>query len=322
MKFTNNHNVPLALAVWLVADNYDYQDRPDYISATSLMKPLRQLILSARTIQGSLTSDLSDYAARVMGNALHDSIEKAWLNNHQKSLALLGYPQQVIDRILVNPSDELVARTKDAIPIYLEQRAFKKVGKWTVGGKYDMVAEGVVHDNKSTSAYTWMNSDKDQDYIIQGSIYRWLNPTKITEDFIRVNFIFTDWSRAQARMDPAYPQAKVQAKELPLLSIEETEAWVVAKLAQIDKYWDAKDADIPECTDFELWRAPPKFKYYSNPAKTDGRSTKNFDDKAEADKFWKVEKGGAGIVIPIVGEPKRCNYCDAISHCQQAKRYF
>ena len=256
MKFTNNHNVPLALAVWLVADNYDYQDRPDYISATSLMKPLRQLILSARTIQGSLTSDLADYAARVMGNALHDSIEKAWLNNHQKSLALLGYPQQVIDRILVNPSDELVARTKDAIPIYLEQRAFKKVGKWTVGGKYDMVAEGVVHDNKSTSAYTWMNSDKDQDYIIQGSIYRWLNPTKITEDFIRVNFIFTDWSRAQARMDPAYPQAKVQAKELPLLSIEETEAWVVAKLAQIDKYWDAKDADIPECTDFELLLEP------------------------------------------------------------------
>ena len=321
-NITNKHNVPLALAVWLVADNYDYQNRENYVSVTSLMRPLRQLVLSARTIAGSLESDLADYAARSMGNALHDSIEKAWLNNYRKSMEILGYPEKVIDRILVNPSDELLARTKDAIPIYLEQRAFKKVGKWTVGGKYDMVADGVVHDNKSTSAFTWVSGGKDKDYQLQGSLYRWLNPDKITEDFIRINFIFTDWSKADARTNPKYPQAKVQAKEVPLLSIEETQAWVEDKLRQIEVYWDAPDDKIPECTDEELWRAPPIYKYYGNALKTDGRSTKNFDDAAEANRFWKQEKGGVGVVIPVVGEPKRCNYCDAIAHCQQARKYF
>ena len=202
MKLTNAHNVPLALGVWLVADNYDYQDRENYVSVTSLMRPIRQLVLSSRTARGNLEADLADFASRAMGNALHDSIEKAWINNYRKSMEILGYPKQVIDRILINPSPDLLARTKDAIPIYLEQRAFKKVGKWTVGGKFDMVADGIVHDNKSTTAYTWLTGDKDKDYQLQGSLYRWLNPDKITEDFIRINFIFTDWSKANARTDP------------------------------------------------------------------------------------------------------------------------
>ena len=235
INLTNKHNVPLALAVWLVADNYDYQAVENYVSVTSLMRPLRQLVLSARTIQGSVESDLADFASRAMGNALHDSIEKAWLHHHQKSMELLGYPKEVIDRVLINPSAELVSRTKDAIPIYLEQRAFKKVGKWTIGGKFDMVADGIVHDNKSTTAYTWLTGDKDKDYQLQGSLYRWLNPDKITEDFIRINFIFTDWSKVMAKSDPKYPQAKVLAKEVPLLSLQETQDWVEGKLAQIEQ---------------------------------------------------------------------------------------
>lgn len=34
------------------------------------------------------------------------------------------------------------------------------------------------------------------------------------------------------------------------------------------------DEEIPECTDEELWRSPTKYKYYSDPNKTSGRSTK------------------------------------------------
>lgn len=320
--YTNKHNVPLALAVWLLADNYDYQHRDNYISVTSLMRPIRQLVLSTRVINSDQEVDLAGLASRAMGNALHDSIEKAWVNNHEKSLKLLGYPDDVINRILVNPTPEQLTRTKDPIAIYLEQRSFKKVSKWEVGGKFDMVADGVVHDNKSTTAYAWLKGGKDGDYALQGSLYRWLNPDKILEDFIRINFIFTDWSAADARSNPDYPQAKTLAKEIPLMSIEETQAWVENKLRLIDQFWDAPDAQIPECTDEELWRGPTVHKYYANAAKTDGRSTKNFDNAAEAQKYWKQDKGGVGVVIPIVGEPKRCNYCDAVGHCQQARKYF
>ena len=33
------------------------------------------------------------------------------------------------------------------------------------------------------------------------------------------------------------------------------------------------------------------------------------------------EKMGKGVVLPTGGEPKRCDYCDAVSHCSQARMY-
>ena len=44
----NDANIPLYLAAWLANDEYDYVSDPKYISATSLMKPIKELILSGR----------------------------------------------------------------------------------------------------------------------------------------------------------------------------------------------------------------------------------------------------------------------------------
>ena len=42
------------------------------------------------------------------GTAYHDSIEGSWLNqNYVKSMQKLGYPQKVIDKIVVNPEGEV-----------------------------------------------------------------------------------------------------------------------------------------------------------------------------------------------------------------------
>lgn len=316
---TNRTNIPLGLAVWLVQDNYDYVNKDNYISVTSLMKPIRQIVLAHR-VSTQREEDLDDYISRALGNSLHDSIEKAWLTGHKKGLARLGYPESVIDRVLINPTDEQLAAAKDPIPIYLEQRAFKEIDGFVVGGKYDLVAEGIVHDNKSTSAYTWVYGGKDDDYALQGSLYRWLNPEKITEDYIRVNFIFTDWQKNQVGQNLAYPDSRCKAKEIPLMSIEATEEWVRNKLKLVRKYWNAPLDQIPECTDEELWKSEPVYKYYADPSKLTGRSTKNFTSLAEAAAF-KAEKG-KGIVITVEGTPKRCEYCPAYDACNQKDKYF
>ena len=325
MKITNNYNISLSLAVWLLHDEYDYVNEPNYISVTTLMKPLRHIILPRRIPRELVETDVSDFIARALGHSLHDSIEKSWVKGYKRSLALLGYPEKVIERVLINPTPEELASTPNAIPIYLEQRAKKTVevnGKtWTVGGKFDMVAEGIVHDNKSTSAYTWVYGGRDEEHQQQGSLYRWLNPDKITEDFIRINYIFTDWQKAQAKQNPNYPQKRVESKDIVLLSEAEVQRWVEWKLQLVMKYWDAPERDIPNCTDEELWMSDPKFKYYADPAKTSGRSTKNFDSLLEANAF-KAEKGNKGIVITVPGEPKRCDYCDAFPICTQKDRYF
>ena len=57
------------------------------------------------------------------------------------------------------------------------------------------VAEGKVQDFKSTSVYTYLNQTNKDKYILQGSIYRWLNEDTITRDTMDIHFIFTDWNK-------------------------------------------------------------------------------------------------------------------------------
>ena len=319
---TNLHDVPLTLAVWLLHDEYDYQNIPKYISVTTLMKPLRMIILSRRTPPAEREApDVVDFVARAMGTALHDSVEKAWVKGYARSLKMMGYPESVIKRVLINPTPEELAAAEHPIPIYLEQRALREINGWTVGGKFDMVAEGMVQDNKSTSAYTWVYGGRDEEHALQGSLYRWLNPDKITEDFIRINYIFTDWQKAQVAQNPKYPKQRVQSKDIDLLDITATENWVQRKLGLIEKYAAMPEKEIPLCTDEELWLSDPTFKYYTDPNKTSGRSTRNFDSKREADAFMS-EKGGKGIVVTTLGTPKRCGYCDAYDNCTQKDKYF
>jgi hypothetical protein len=323
MRVSNNSDISLPLAVWLLADDYDYQTDENYISATKLMRPLRHLVLPHRIPDKERPMpDVQDYIASALGKALHDSIEKAWTNGYTKALKMMGYSEDIISHVRINPDEP----EEGTIPIYIEQRAkrtIKIMGKvYTIGGKFDMVMEGKVMDNKSTTVYTWIYGGKDDDYRLQGSIYRWLNPDKITEDTIRINFIFTDWSAADARANPKYPQQRVAYKEIPLLTVEETEAWIIWKLTQVQKYWGVPENQVPECTDEELWRSAPKYKYYSDPLKTTGKSTKNFDALSEANQWWKVEKSGKGIVITVPGEVKRCGYCEAFNICTQKDRYI
>lgn len=331
MRITNNTGIALPLAVWLLHDEYDYISEPNYISVTGLMKPLRHIIIPPRIPKEEATPpDVSDFVSSALGKSIHDSIEKAWVKDPIKKLKMLGYPQDVCDRVLINPSDEELETTKNAIPVYLEQRGLRPFQGYTIGGKYDMVAEGIVQDNKSTSVNSWLFGSRDSDYQLQMSLYRWIDAhrpklgmkRRITEDFGRINFIFTDWSKMQARSNPKYPK-RVEEKEIWLLSLEETEQWVRNKLAQIEHHRNTPEHLLPECTEEELWQSAPRYKYFSDPAKANvpgARSTKNFDDLSEAHQFM-AEKG-KGIVITVPGEPKRCEYCPAFDGCTQKNRYF
>lgn len=322
MSITNKLNVSLPLAVWLLHDEYDYVNDPNYISATSLLKPIKQLILSKRVPKKLKTADVSDFVSSRLGTAIHDSMERVWTDEEARntSLAKLGIPESVFERIVVNPTDEFIKANPKAIPIYLEQRVKKEIDGFIIGGKFDMIAEGKLFDNKSTSVYTKIMGSKDSDYSNQGSIYRWLNPDKITDPNLYIQFIFTDWQKSNVERISDYPESRVMEHVVPLRTVEDTEEFIRNKLNQYKQYIDSDEADIPECTDEELWRSPPKFKYYSNPEKTTGRASKNFDDIASANLH--MAEQGKGIVIPVYGEAKACNYCPAAKICQQRKKYL
>lgn len=309
--YTNVSAVPLSLAVFLATDSYDHDTST--ISATTLIKPIRQIVLSKRVNNDEASVDLVQMVASRMGTAIHDGIERAWLYNYANALKILGHPQKIIDRVKINPEPQDIQ--DDTIPIYLEQRAHKVVGRHTVSGKFDFVGDGRVEDFKSTSTYTAINSTNDVKYILQGSIYRWLNPIIVTKDEMAIQFIFTDWSAARARAEPSYPQNRIQQRILPLKPVAEIDRYIRNKLDQIDQFMDEPEETLPLCTDEDLWRSAPVFKYYKNPEKT-ARSTKNFDTMMEA-RLRLAEDGGKGIVIERPGQVTACKYCPAFSVCTQ-----
>jgi hypothetical protein len=326
---TNTGDIALPLAVWLLDDNYDYIKEDNYISVTGLMKPLRQIVLPSRIPPEEQSLDVSDLIASSLGHAIHDSIEKSWSDGrHVRALRMLGYPQQIVDQIRVNPSDEEYAAGNGIIPVFLERRGIRPFGEHKIGGKFDLVADGIIQDNKSTSVFAWVKGTRDDEHILQMSLYRWIDAyrtqqglkPRITEDYGVINYIFTDWSKMMANSVGNYPPKRVMTKHLQLMSLDETEAWVVAKLALIQRWKDAPEAELPHCTDIELWRSEPVYKYFADPLKVTGRSTKNFDNLAEANRFC-AEKG-KGVVITKPGEPKRCSYCAAFDICTQKDAYL
>ena len=314
---TNKEDIPLTLAVWAVDDDYDYVNQENYISVTQLIKPIKQIILGMRVTDED--TDVSDLINAALGTSIHSGIEKAWKFNYKKNLKSLGYSDELINKIKINPKKEDLKNTD--IPIYIEQRNSIKVNDFTIGGKFDMVADGILHDNKSTSVYTWIYGGRDKDYCLQGSLYKLINKDIIKEDFIRINYIFTDWQKSAITQNIKYPLNRLVCKDIPLLSLEETQKFVEDKIKQIKLYKDSPEEKLPRCTDEDLWRAEPKYKYYADPTKTSGRSTKNFTSLEEANEY-KLAKGNKGIVIVVPGEVKRCIYCRTYNICKQRREYF
>lgn len=316
-QYANVGNVPLALAVFLASDYYDHSSDPDEISATTLLKPLRQIILPSRLAPGEGLPDLGGMMNNRMGAAIHDGIEKAWTTNHVRAMQALGYPQRVIERVVINPPVD--TDLTDLIPIYLEQRLKRRLGKWVITGKFDFIGEGRVADFKSTSVWTFKNQVNSTKYTQQGSIYRWLDSKKITQDEMDIHYIFTDWKAGMQRADPGYPPNRFHRQVFPLLSLNETEAFIKRKLALIEQFWDAPEEEIPACDDEELWRSEPVFKYYKNPdnaTKPGSRSTKNFDTLHDA-RVRQVEDGNVGAIKEVLGQVTACKYCPGFGACTQ-----
>jgi len=321
MAYTNYHNIPLVLAVWLAADHgYDLKRSSHVISATSLMKPTKSLILGNRVQQADNQEhvvDVRDLLPARLGTAVHTAAEVAWLEHRDTALKELGIPDKIIEKIQLNPD---TPSEDPQFDIYLEQRTSRAVGKWVISGKFDFVENGRVKDIKTTKVYNWIKGSNDEKYRIQGSIYRWLNPDIITDDYVDILMIFTDWSPWGAKTDKSYPPGNMLVRTLSLMSLEETERWILNRLAEIDRYLDAHQNDIPACTPTELWMDPPKYAYYKDPKQD--RATKLFNTPQEAN-TRKAQDGITGSkIVKRDTEPKFCKYCEGRTICLQAEGYI
>lgn len=318
-RLTNNAGLDLGIAVWLAADDYAYDSRPNAISVTTLIKPIRQLILGSRVPPEARETDLLDRLKANIGHVLHGGTEWAWKNHYAAAMLKLGIPRRVIDAVRINPEIE----EPDTIPVYTEFRTEKEINGTIVSGQIDLIIEYRLRDLKSTTVWGYMSQKSVGQWVLQGSIYRWLNPRKIQHDELLVQYLLLDWNRAASKRDPAYPVHAAPTRSLALMGLRETEQWIVDRLDLLKQLAGVPENKLPECTEEELWRTEPIYKYYANPANT-GRSTKNFEGPnaaAEAQQFM-AEKGSKGRIDRVPGMVKACNYCPGFSICTQKDRYI
>ena len=320
-KYTNISSCSPLLAPWLVHDDYDHNPDPYTISVTTLLKPIKMIILGSRVGEQSYQEpvDVFSKVPSKVGSAVHDSVEHLWKDSEKlhKALLSINTPQPIIDAIKVNPDPSTV--TEDDIPVYLEQRVEKQVGRWKVSGKFDAIFNGSVRDIKTTGTYTYTNKTNDDDYIKQGSCYRWLNPKIVTDDIMYIDYLFKDWKPSELR-NPNYPRSAHVPKSFQLEPYQVTDNWIKAKLAKLETLWDSLEEALPQCSTEDLWQGDSTWKYYAKGYTEGSRATKVFTHPSDA--FAHKAAQGKGEVREVKGTIKRCKYCPALPLCQQGKNYF
>lgn len=318
-KYSNVSDIPLSVAVWLAASHYDLEEKPEKaLSATDLNKSVRQYILAHRAAAtGSIAAvDISGTIKSKFGSAIHEGIELSWLDKEKRDNALrdLGYPQRVIDRIVVNPS----VLGDDEIPIYMEIRDSIIIDGWTISGKFDCVFDGVLEDFKSTGTFSY-GTVNDWKYISQGSIYKLIHKDIITSDHMHIIWLFTDWSGAKAMKDKSYPPKSICVHRLELKSEVETTQMIRDFIHSIEANWNVPEEDLPPCEDHHLWRSDPAYKVYKDANAKRAMSGGTFDNFYNASAF-QAQKGG--IIKTIHSEPKACKWCAAAHLCSQRKQFI
>lgn len=319
MGYENRANLPLPIALFLAADDYNHDQ--EVVSVTKFIKPIRELILTDRVEDTNVIikdPDVLDMYKSRLGSATHARIESLWLNEEVRTKALeeLGLPAKTINKIKVNPEEV----GKGEIPAYFEKTGFKIFNGYEFRGTADYIFNHQLGDFKQTSTFSYNDKGKEHKYMMQGSLYRWIMPDLIKADSMHIIEMYLDWVRFKAVQDPVnYPPEQIVVKEIPLISVKETERYVKNKIKMIDELYDAPDDQLPECNDMELWRKPPIFKYYKNPDKRD-RSSGNFNNYADA-LTKKHASGDVGIIVEVKSKVGACKFCAALPVCGQAKRY-
>ena len=345
----------LSVAVMLSVDNYNYNPDPKAISATTILQPLRQLQLKKLKGCDNRVISIQDIVASRTGSAIHTMLEESWLNPEslKKCFSKLGFKNA---KALVNPTKNQLkklkqSKDKDTVVVWVENSASKKVFTYTLTGTFDICINGTLEDLKNTGSfkvkkamqeierfnnqidvipvtklslveyYNIIEGIKEDcptifDYAMQGSIYKYLNPDKITDDIMYIQFIIKDWSKGYATKDANYPPTNPFQLTIPLFNYTEVESWVFHKLTLLDK---ADMNSLATCTANELWMDKPTWKVYAKETSKRCYSGGTFHTRHEADKFL-MKKPSGSVIKKMPNVPRRCPYCPVRNKCTQADK--
>ena len=281
-RITNILGLPQPLVAAVANDPYD-KGIAD-ISVTSLIGPARIRQLRMRHAD-EITEDVSERLFALMGSVAHDILERA------------------------------------DTEAWTEERLFITRHGWVISGKFDrcVLHAETLQDYKVTATYSINDGPKDE-WVAQANIYRLM----LHEHGHKVNRLQTvailrDWQKSKAKKQDSYPQVPAVVLDMPVWSLEQTEAFITERLIAHGK----AQTELPDCTPEERWESPPLYRLMKA---GNVRPTSTHESEADASAALDaaIQKAKPGIeyyVETVPATPKRCaDYCPVAPWCDQWKR--
>ena len=278
MIITNNTRLPMPFV--RMAES-DYSPTPKRYSATTLLKPVREILLKRRH-DSKLECDCSEMIWLLFGKAVHSILEQYGTGENEF--------------------------TEARLEVELENG-------YTVSGILDFydMKKGEVVDYKTASVWKVMYKDFE-DWKKQGLIYAWLLRKNGLECKSATFYaILKDHSRQKAKFDTEYPKDPVYRIEFAVTDeeIAEIDEFIKDKIERLRENEDKPDDELPLCTLEERWNDGDKYAVMRKGVKRALRVL----DSMEAAREYVADKGGDYIELRK-GEDKKCaDYCLCSTKC-------
>jgi len=274
---TNHLNLPEQIVNAVKKD--DYNNNGTY-SATTLLKDPKEIILFNRH-KDEITEDVSEHVYSLLGTSVHYILEKAEEGENQ----------------------------------FKEERLYYKFGDDTISGKFDFydMEEEMLGDYKVTTVYKYLLGDNEH-YRFQLLTYAYLlRKNGFPCKGGRIYQIFRDWQRSKAKFDKSYPQKPVNVITFRFYDKDFTyiENEIQQRLANIHKYEDFADDEIPICSKENRWATDDKFAVMKKGRKS---AMRVLNSKEEAEEWMK--NNGGEFIQERPAESRKCvDYCSCCEFC-------
>lgn len=306
LKITNEKSLPLPLVTWLLNDDYDYDPDPMVVSATSLIKSTKKTLLSQAVVRSDTIQvhlDVSDKLASIRGQNLHAAIEASFTDH---------FKNQKIAEQLGMPVPEVVMEERLYAVLVVDGVEYK------VSGKFDAIIDGILHDWKTESTFSFGDETKKRERIYQLSIYAWLcaqNGKKCDTTKGVYYSVYQNWMKGLAGSDK-YPSAPMLPFEVELISFPQLEMWMKDKIRE-RRDLSIEDVDQVLCSRDDLWMPEPTYQYFTKP--DNKRASKNFEGaNAQSEALaYLNSKNNVGVIKEKPCKAKACEYCFGSAICSQ-----
>ena len=314
VSYTNYESLHPMIRAMLAYSDYSIDDRDNLISATSIMKPINMVVLERANKGSDKQIDLIGMIPSVGGNALHKMLEISLENTNDETWKALGISEP------------------NKLDISTEVRREKELDGYIISGMYDVMfrykdSKWQLGDMKSMSVYGRMidPKKKEEEWIKQLSIYRWLNQDKDIDDIAVIFTWYTDFSNVESLRNSKYPKSRTETINISLWSIEDTETYLKEQISDISngllRYEETNGSETGyECSDEELWSKPNGWAYYAKA--TSKKATKICKTEEEANELIAKAKDPTAYIEYRAGQKTRCSYCCVQDYCSKYPEYL